>query len=97
MRAQAVATLFALALAGCAGTTPEPAEKPAGYNRRELPETQGLFSGPDGSFTVYRNDADRAAAAASAPAPAPAQPEPQAEPEPKRREILLCDRSRKCE
>jgi hypothetical protein len=93
MRALRHAGVLALALFACAGSTPEPVEKPASYNRRELPPSQGLFTGPDGSWTLYRNDVERAA-----PAPAPA---PEAEPElvrPRKREILLCGRGeKKCE
>jgi hypothetical protein len=68
------------------GTTPEPVEKPASYNRRELPPSPGLFTGPDGTWTLYRNDGKRVA-------PAPAPPSEAAEPaRPKKREILLCGR-----
>jgi hypothetical protein len=91
MRAPAVACALALALAGCAGSTPEPVEKPASYNRRELPPAPGLFTGPDGTWTLYRNDGARAA---PAPAPEAAAPEP-APAQPKRREILMCGRGEK--
>lgn len=95
MRTLRLALALALALAGCAASTPEPIERPASYNRRELPPDEpGLLTGPDGTWTVYRNDVDRAA-----PPPA-AEPAPQAEPEPappRHREVLMCDRSRNCE
>ena len=89
MRALLHATVMALALLGCAGRTPEPPEKPASYNRRELPPDQpGLFTGADGSWTLYRNDGARAA---PAPAPAPEAAPPAPAP-PKKREILMCGR-----
>ena len=94
---RALALALALGLAGCAASTPEPIERPASYNRRELPPDEpGLLTGPDGTWTVYRNDVDRAAAA---PPPA-AEPAPEAQPEPappRHREVLMCDRSRNCE
>jgi hypothetical protein len=89
MRALAAATACALLLGGCAAgapATPEKAAKNApvgGYNRRELPTAQGLFTGKDGVWTIYRNDAERAAEAPPAP-PAP-------------RETLLCQRGQQCD
>ena len=78
MRALTFALAFALGLAGCAASTPEPIERPASYNRRELPPDEpGLLTGPDGTWTVYSNDVDRAAPAQPAP---PHEPAPQAEP-----------------
>lgn len=91
MRDQLHAVVLALMLFACAGSTPEPAEKPASYNRRELPPSQGLFTGPDGSWTLYRNDGERAAPA-PATAPEAAAPEPAP---PKKREILMCGRGEK--
>jgi hypothetical protein len=80
---------LAASLAGCAMHAPEPPDKPASYNRRELPPQQGLFSGPDGVFTVYQSGE------AAAPPGAPPPPEPAAPP--KRREVLMCDRPEGCE
>lgn len=92
MRAPLHAAVLALALFGCAGSTPEPVEKPESYNRRELPPSPGLFTGPDGTWTLYRNER-----AAPAPAPEATAPEP-APAAPKRREILMCGRGQKdCE
>ncbi len=34
------------------------------YNRRDLPPEPGLFTGPDGVWTVYRSGTDRAPAPA---------------------------------
>lgn len=99
MRGLGIAACFALALAGCAAAhAPEAVHtKPAGYNRRELPASQGLLTGPDGVWTVYRNDEPAAAPVApESPAP-PVAPEPAAAPEPKHREILMCDKGRHCE
>ena len=94
MRAPLHAAVITLALFGCAGTTPEPVEKPASYNRRELPPSPGLFTGPDGTWTLYRNDAERAVPAAAPEAAAP-EPEPA---RPKKREILMCGRGQEdCE
>jgi hypothetical protein len=59
MRAAALALALALGLA-CAAPGPAPKPAPgAGYNRRELPPEPGLFTGPDGVWTIYRNDEDR--------------------------------------
>jgi hypothetical protein len=61
MRPRALATALglALALAGC--TSRPPSHDRSGevsYNRRDLPPHEpGLFTGPDGVWTVYRNDA----------------------------------------
>ena len=58
MRTLALTLAAALALAGC---TSRPAQHDrsgeTSYNRRELPPAQGLFTGSDGVWTVYRNDA----------------------------------------
>jgi hypothetical protein len=89
MRGPGVAALLALVLAvvlaGCAGVhAPKSTDEPDGYNRRELPSSPGLLTGPDGSWTVYRNDAERAQQPEQQPeqAEAPAEPEPQEPPEP---------------
>jgi len=63
------AALAALAaLAGCAIPPPatERGEK-VSYNRRELPPAQGVFTGKDGVWTIYRSDG---------PAPPPPPPRP---------------------
>jgi len=89
MRALGLALLVVSVLCGCMN---RPAQKDRsgepGYNRRELTHAQpGILTGPDGVWTVYRNDAKRAS---TEPLEAPA-------PAPKKREILMCDRSRNCE
>jgi hypothetical protein len=61
MRALTFAIGVALLLGGC--MTRAPRSDPGGqvsYNRRELPPAQGLFTGCDGAWTVYRNNPDRA-------------------------------------
>ena len=92
MRGTTLGLCLALALAGCAAAhAPEPIrDRPASYNRREMPPQQGLLTGPDGEWTLYRNDEDRVAQ--------PTQPEaaePPPPPKPKHREIL-CDRDDPC-
>jgi hypothetical protein len=87
MRGMVVASALAALLAGCAAHAPEPIEK--------LPPSQGLFTGPDGAWTVYRNDAERAAT--PPPEPEPAEQPEASEPPPEQRDILMCDRSRNCE
>jgi hypothetical protein len=88
MRALGVALVVASLLCGCMS---RPAQKDRsgepGYNRRELTHAQpGILTGPDGTWTVYRNDAEpRSEEPLSTPAPAP-----------KKREILMCDRSQHC-
>jgi hypothetical protein len=76
MRALAALLLAAL-LGGCIAPKAHPPKseresKPL-YNRRELQPEQGLFSGPDGNFTIYRNDAERRR---EQPPVAPAPPKP---------------------
>jgi hypothetical protein len=62
MRAAALALALALGLAACVAPGPAPKPAPgAGYNRRELPPEPGLFTGPDGVWTIYRNDEDEPA------------------------------------
>jgi len=89
--------LLALAgsLAGCAAHAPEPPDKPASYNRREMPPSQGLFTGPDGNWTVYQSGGESAARPNADAAPEASPPEPPAPP--KRREVLMCDRPEGCE
>lgn len=96
MRARTLLLLALVgSLAGCAMHAPEPPDKPASYNRRELPPQQGLFSGPDGVFTVYQSGEAAAAPSGAKPAPeAAAPPEPAP---PRRREVLMCDRPEGCE
>lgn len=77
MRALA-AVLVASLCGGCIAPRAHPpkregAEK-VSYNRRELPPEQGLFSGPDGTFTIYRNDAERRRNQVDLPPPAPKPP-----------------------
>lgn len=59
MRALALAMALALLLGGCMN---RPARRDRSgeisYNRRDLPPEQGLFTGCDGVWTVYRSDAD---------------------------------------
>jgi hypothetical protein len=97
MRAVALALLSLLLLDGCMSRPPRRDRSgEVSYNRRDLPPSQGLLSGPDGAWTLYRSGAESEAAPGAA---APAAPEAPAEPaRPKRREILLCDPgSRYCE
>jgi hypothetical protein len=49
MRRLAFAVAIAL-VAACARTAPS--SDHAGYNRREMPPSQGLFTGPDGVWTI---------------------------------------------
>jgi hypothetical protein len=58
MRGLAITIVIALPLSGCAMHQPRAAPEPASYNRRELPPTDGLFTGPDGSWTIYRSHED---------------------------------------
>jgi len=59
MRAMALAMVFVLPLGGCATPRLKSAcGESKSYNRRDLPPEQGLFTGPDGVWTIYRNDAD---------------------------------------
>lgn len=101
MRARTSLLLAALvgSLAGCAMHAPEPPDRPASYNRRELPPQQGLFSGPDGVFTVYQSGEAAAAPGAQPPpeAAAPVEPAPLEPVRPKSREVLMCDRLEGCE
>ena len=93
MRALTLALGIALALAGCAGSAPEPAKRPVSYNRRDLPPDQpGLLTGPDGTWTLYSHDPHPPPAAEPASADEKAEPEP-----PRHRTILMCDHSRNCE
>ena len=52
------------------------------YNRRELPPEQGVFSGPDGVFTIFDNERERG----------PVEPPP-----PPRKTTLSCEREQVCE
>ena len=88
MRSLALAGVAALATVACAlppPASPAADEKP-GYNRRELEPRPGLFTGPDGEWTVYRN---------GSPKPAP-KPSAEAAPPPVR-ETLLCARGQVCD
>ena len=60
MRPAIVAMVVALLLCGCMSRPPrsDPNDE-VGYNRRELPPAQGLFTGCDGVWTVYGNNPDR--------------------------------------
>jgi hypothetical protein len=66
MRTLTLAIALALLLGGCMN---RPARKDrsgeVSYNRRDLPPEQGLFSGPDGSWTIYRNNPDEPRCGAS--------------------------------
>ena len=60
MRATAMLFAFALALGGCMSRPPtHDRSGEVSYNRRDLPPEQGLLTGPDGVWTIYRNDATR--------------------------------------
>jgi hypothetical protein len=80
--------VLALLAAGCA--SPRPATHEHGgetsCNRRELEPRQGLFTGSDGEWTLYRNDA-----------PPPPPPEPAAGDVPRERHVLLCARGENCD
>lgn len=84
-RALATATACALLLGGCVAPAAHPPkserEGKISYNRRELESRPGVFTGPDGVWTIYPNDADR-------PAPAPAPP---------KRTTLSCERGQTCD
>jgi hypothetical protein len=87
MRAALAAVAFVSLAAGCSHLPKQAYEKDAtpGYNRRELDDPRpGLFSGQDGAFTVYRNEADRAV-------------EPPPPPAAKKRTTLLCARGETCD
>ena len=59
MRALALAMALALLLGGCMNRPPRKDRSgEISYNRRDLPPEQGLFTGPDGVWTIYRNNAD---------------------------------------
>jgi hypothetical protein len=58
MRGLALVIAIALPLSGCAMHKPRSAPEPTSYNRRDLPPADGLFTGPDGTWTVYRNHKD---------------------------------------
>jgi hypothetical protein len=93
MHSATLATCLTLALVGCAAAhAPESIrDEPVSYNRREMPPQQGLLTGPDGAWTVYRNDEERVAQPTQQEKP----PDPPAPPAPKHREIL-CDRDNPC-
>jgi len=87
MRGAAAAVALVCLVAGCSHLPKQAYEKDTtpGYNRRELDGPRpGLFSGKDGAFTVYRNEAERAV-------------EPQAPPAAKKRTTLLCARGQTCD
>ena len=90
MRVAAAAVALVALAAGCSHLPKQAYEKDTspGYNRRELEGPRpGLFSGKDGAFTVYRNEAERAVdppPAATAPAT-------------KTRTTLLCARGATCD
>ncbi len=102
MRGLALMTALAAGLVGCAGSAPQPAEKPVSYNRRELAPTDGLFTGSDGEWTVYRNDKKKKKDEAEEKPPAPEEMTPSAseataEPcSPEPCEHPTCDRAPTC-
>lgn len=74
MRALALAMAFALLLGGCMNRPPRKDRSgEVSYNRRDLPPEPGLLTGPDGVWTIYRNNAD---------------PSPDEEPPARRRTVL---------
>jgi hypothetical protein len=83
MRGWALALAAALLLGGCTSRPPRHDRSgEVSYNRRELPPSQGLFSGKDGVWTVYRNDVA----------------EPAGErPPPRRRTTLSCEEGHVCD
>ena len=58
MRALALALALSLPLACASQAPPRDAAPPGGYNRRELPPTDGLLTGPDGVWTIYQSGTD---------------------------------------
>ena len=59
MRALTLAMSLALLLGGCMNRPPQHDRSgEVSYNRRDLPPEQGLLTGPDGEWTIYRNNAD---------------------------------------
>jgi hypothetical protein len=60
MRGLALALAAALLLGACMSRPPRHDRSgEVSYNRRELPPEEGLFTGPDGTWTVYDNAPDR--------------------------------------
>ena len=61
MRSTAILAALGLLVGGCIAPS-RPASRSdedakAGYNRRELPSRPGVFTGRDGTWTIYRSDA----------------------------------------
>jgi len=92
MRAVAFAGALAF-LGGCAAAPKgEPAQQHASYNRRELEESPGLFSGRTGEWTLYqRGYADKAGPGCRAPNPRDSS-QPAACPAPKKSRTVLLPR-----
>jgi hypothetical protein len=93
MRALVAAIALALLAGGCA--SPRPATYDHGgetsYNRRELEPRQGLFTGSDGEWTLYRNDEP------PPPPKPPPSPKPAATDVPRERSTLLCSPGYACD
>jgi hypothetical protein len=69
MRGLALALALAFALGGCAAPAPKPAPG-VGYNRRELPPSRGLLTGPDGVWTLSLDEREEAGGGPASEAPA---------------------------
>lgn len=87
MRALAAAIASALFASGCALPRPAPDDHDGetSYNRRELEPRPGLFTGSDGEWTLYRNDA------------AEPPPQPPVDDVPPARRTLLCEPGHHCD
>jgi hypothetical protein len=83
MRVLALALAGALLVGACTSRPPRHDRSgEVSYNRREMPPSQGLFSGKDGEWTAYRNDV--------------VESEPVRRPPPRRTTTLSCQEGHVC-